>query len=95
MIREDYSTAAHGQSQIACDPLVEQYFPQEMSWYASETPPGPITTATRWIRQNPRAGFAIAVGAGVLLGILTTPASRNRRARRLLAGRAIATRYKK
>jgi len=55
------------------EPFVEQFFPQQMSWYAAEGPQGKIEDVGRWIRENPLAAVGLAVAAGLGVALLASP----------------------
>jgi hypothetical protein len=68
---------AHDHLQRASAPFVEQHFPRQMSWYAPEGPRGALESISRCIRENPWFSLGLAAAGGILLGLLTIPASRS------------------
>lgn len=68
---------AHDSLQRADAPFVEQHFPRQMSWYAPEGPQGALESLSRWVRENPWSSLGLAAAGGIVLGLLTIPASRS------------------
>jgi hypothetical protein len=58
------------------EPYVEQYFPQQMSWYAAEGPQGLAEDLLRKVREQPWKAMGIALAAGFALACLLGPACR-------------------
>lgn len=58
------------------EPLGEQYFPQQMSWYAAEGPQGRLEDFGRWIRENPWVAVGLAASAGLIAAVVAGPALR-------------------
>ncbi len=51
------------------DATVEQYFPEQMSWYAAEGPRGVCEDVASLIRKRPWAALGGAVALGLLVAL--------------------------
>jgi hypothetical protein len=60
-------------AQAVEDTFGEQYFPEQMSWYAPEGPQGLIEAGARQVRENPWLAMGVALAAGVVLALCAGP----------------------
>ncbi|HVX85947.1 MAG TPA: hypothetical protein VH253_14285 [Phycisphaerae bacterium] len=58
------------------EPYVEQYFPQQMSWYAAEGPQGLHEDLLRKVREHPWKAMAISLLLGFGCAMFIGPAAR-------------------
>jgi hypothetical protein len=56
--------------------LVEQYYPQQLSWYAAEGPQGRREELARVVREKPLKAVGIAFLVGLAVAVLGAPAVR-------------------
>lgn len=58
------------------EPFGEQYFPRQLSWYASEGPCGMAESVARYVREQPFKAVGIALAAGFAMAVIGMPAIR-------------------
>jgi hypothetical protein len=58
------------------EPMVEQYFPRQMSWYAPEGPQGRREELARLVKEQPLKAVGVAFLVGFALAMVGGPAVR-------------------
>jgi hypothetical protein len=56
------------------EPMVEQYYPRQMSWYAPEGPQGRIEEFARLVKERPMRAVGIAFLVGLAVAVMGAPA---------------------
>jgi hypothetical protein len=70
------TSRSHETSWESHEPLVEQYFPRQMSWYAPEGPQGRREELARLVKEQPLKAVGVAFLLGFALAMVGGPAVR-------------------